>query len=271
LTLLTGIILGLVQGLTEFFPVSSSGHLVLLQHFLRVPEATVGFDVFLHLATLLAAMLALRPELVRILAFIASTLGIRWVALRSDDLREGKRLFVALVVGSIPAAVAGLIFKDRIEVLFANPQFVGFALLFTGAVLLSTHFAPKRGGQLDTMGALAIGFAQAVALLPGISRSGMTVSAGLFARVRRERAVRFSFLLSLPAVLGASVLEMRHGLEFAGIPPLTVAAAFVAALVSGYLATQLLLRVVVSGRLSLFGFYCVLVGVAALVLLSKVQ
>lgn len=271
MTLPTGIILGLVQGLTEFLPVSSSGHLVLLQHFLKVPEAGVTFDVFLHLATLLAAVLALRPELGRILAFIASALGIRWVALRSDDLREGRRLFVALVVGTIPAAVAGLVFKDRIESMFSNPQFVAVALLFTGAVLLSTHFAPKRGGQLDTLGALAIGLAQAVALLPGVSRSGMTVSAGLFARVRRERAVRFSFLLSLPAVLGAGILHLRHGLDFSEISPLTLVAAFVAALVSGYLATQILLRMVVSGRLSLFGFYCVLVGVTALVLLSKVQ
>jgi undecaprenyl-diphosphatase len=271
LTLPTGIILGLVQGLTEFLPVSSSGHLVLMQHFLKVPEASVAFDVFLHLATLLAAVLALRPELVRILAFIASTLGIRWVALRSDDLREGKRLFVALVVGTLPVAVAGIFFRDRIESYFANPQFVGVALLFTGVVLVSTHFASKRGGQLDTLGALAIGLAQAVALLPGVSRSGMTVSAGLFARVRRERAVRFSFLLSLPAVAGAGILKLRHGVEFAGVAPLTLAAAFVAALVSGYLATQILLRVVVSGRLSLFGFYCILAGVTALVLLSRTQ
>lgn len=266
---LTGFILGLVQGLAEFLPVSSSGHLVLAEHLLHVPEASVAFDVLLHVATLLAAMIVLRPELEKILAYLASTLGIRLVSLRSDDLREGRRLFFALVVGTIPAAVAGVLLKHRIELMFESPRFVGFALLFTGLVLLLTRFLPKGSAQIDTSSALAIGFAQALALLPGVSRSGMTVSAGLAAGIRRERAVRFSFLLSLPAVLGASLLEMRHGIEMTGIPPLTVALAFVTALVSGWIAMHILLRVVVAGRLTLFGIYCVLVGATVVIFLFR--
>lgn len=263
----TGLLLGLVQGLTEFLPVSSSGHLVLVEYLLGVRSASVAFEVVLHLATVLAAMIVLRPELGRILAFLASSLGVRWVSLRSDELREGQRLFVAMVIGTIPAAVAGLFFKPQIETYFDSPRFVGFALLFTGVVLLSTRMAPRGGRQIDAGSALVVGLAQAIALLPGVSRSGMTISSGLFAGVSRERVVRFSFLLSLPAILGASILELRHDATLAGIPPATLITAVVAAFVSGYVAMQLLLRVVSSGRLTIFAVYCLAVGLAALFLL----
>jgi undecaprenyl-diphosphatase len=264
-----GFLLGLVQGLTEFLPVSSSGHLVLVEHLLGAHEATVAFEVLLHVATLLAAMIELRPELGRISAFLASSLGIRWVSLRSDDLREGRRLFFALVIGTIPAVAAGLLFKPAIEAFFDSPRFVGFALLFTGAVLLGTRFAPRGQGPIDMGSALAIGLAQALALLPGVSRSGMTLAAGLFSGIKRERVVRFSFLLSLPAILGASLLQLRDGASLAGIPPVTLVVAFVTALVSGWVAMQVLLRVVIAGRLSLFGLYCLAVGTAALLLLPR--
>jgi undecaprenyl-diphosphatase len=268
----TGFLLGLVQGLTEFLPMSSSGHLVLAEHFLGVSGGTAFFDVFLHLATFLAAVVALRTELVRILAFLASTMGIRWVSLRSDELREGRRLFLALVIGTIPAAVAGLLFRDALTVLADSPRFVGFALLVTGLVLVATRLAPNGTAQLDATSALAIGFAQALALLPGVSRSGMTVAAGLFAGVRRERVVRFSFLLSLPAVLATAALKLRENdTGMAGLPPLTLVVAFLTAFVSGFLALQLMVRVVVSGKLTFFGIYCIAVGVAALVFLPAVR
>lgn len=265
-----GFLLGLVQGLTEFLPVSSSGHLVLVEHLLGAREATVGFEVFLHLATLLAATIELRPELGRIFAFLASSLGIRWVSLRSDDLREGRRLFIALVIGTLPAIVAGILFKPAIESFFDSPRFVGFALLFTGVVLLSTRFAPKGPGPVDAGSALAIGLAQALALMPGVSRSGMTLAAGLFSGVKREKVVRFSFLLSLPAILGASILQLRDDASLGSIPIVTLIVAFVTALVSGWVAMQLLLRVVIAGRLSYFGLYCIAVGTAALLLLPRV-
>jgi len=266
-TLLNGIILGLVQGLTEFLPVSSSGHLVLTEHFLRTGPSNVAFEVFLHLATLLAAILALRPELTRIFAFLSSAFGIRWVSIRSDSLREGKRLFWALVIGTLPAAAAGFLFKTRIESYFNNPRLVGFALLFTGLVLFSTRLAPKRGGPLEIGSAFAMGLAQALALMPGVSRSGMTVSAGLLSGVQREKAVRFSFLLSVPAILGAGVLELKDGFAMNGMSAWTLVASFLAAFVSGAIAIQILLRVVIAGRLSLLGFYCVLVGAAVLMIL----
>lgn len=264
---LTGLLLGLIQGLTEFLPVSPSGHLVLVEYLLHVPPAPVAFMVLLHLATLLAAVIALRRELGRILAFLASSAGIRWVSLRSDDLREGGRLFIALVIGTIPAAVAAIFFKPQIEAYFASPRFVGFALLFTGLVLLSTRMAPRGGRPIDPGSALVVGLAQAIGLLPGVSRSGMTLAAGLFAGVGRERVARFSFLLSLPAIAGASILELRHGVTLVGIPPVTLVSGIVAALVSGYLAMQLLLRVVVSGKLTIFAVYCLALGLAALFLL----
>lgn len=263
-----GLILGLVQGLTEFLPVSSSGHLVLTQRLLGLKEPLVGFDIILHLATLFAATIALRRELARILGYLLSLIGIRWVSMRSDQIREGQRLFWALVIGTIPAAVVGLLFKERIEKLFEDPIFVGYALIFTGAVLLSTRLAPKGTSTVGVAPALAIGLAQAVALVPGISRSGLTVASGLWMGLKREQVVRFSFLLSLPAILGAFILEARHGLDLAGIPVVTLLVAFLAALVSGYVAMLLLLRVVISGRLSLFGLYCVAAGIGALFLFS---
>ncbi len=264
---LHGLILGLVQGLTEFLPVSSSGHLVLAETLLRTGPPNVAFEVFLHLATLLAAILALRPELTRIFAYLSSSFGIRWVSIRSDSLREGKRLFWSLMLGTIPAAAAGLLLEKHIEVFFHDPRFVGFSLIFTGLVLFSTRLAPKRGGPLEMGSALAMGLAQALALLPGVSRSGMTLAAGLLTGVQREKAVRFSFLLSVPVILGAGILKLKDGFGATGMSPLTLVIAFVAAFLSGALAIQVLLRVVIAGRLSLLGFYCLLAGAAVLILI----
>lgn len=259
-----GILLGLVQGLTEFLPVSSSGHLVMTQKLLGLNQNLVGFFVLLHLATLLAAIVALRPELERIFAYLLSRVGVRWVSMRSDDLREGQRLFWALVVGTIPAAASGLLLRARIEPLFEDPVFVGYALLLTGGVLLSTRLAPKGKSTLHIGTAAIIGLAQAAALIPGVSRSGLTVSAGLWLGIKRVQVVRFSFLLSLPAILGAALIELRTGVALSGIPVVTLVSAFLAALVAGYLAILVLLRVVVTGRLTLFGFYCLAVGIGAL-------
>lgn len=265
----TGFLLGLVQGLTEFLPVSSSGHLALAEHLLGLKSGTPAFGVLLHLATLLATMIALRTELIRILAFLASSMGIRWVSLRSDELREGRRLFLALVIGIIPLVVVGLMFRESIATALDDPRLAGFGLLFTGILLVATRLAPNGGAQLEATSALAIGLAQAAAILPGLSRPGMTVAAGLFAGVKRERVVRFSFLLSVPAVIGSSILDLNRDASMGGIPPMTLVVGFVTAFISGFLAIQLMLRVVVGGRLTLFGLYCIAMGVAALILLPS--
>jgi len=265
----TGFLLGLIQGLTEFLPVSTSGHLALAEHLLGLQTGSAAFGVLLKLATLLATVVALRTELVRILAFLASSIGIRWVSLRSDELREGRRLFLALVIGTIPLVVAGLLFRESLATILASPRLAGFGLLFTGIVLVATRLAPNSGAQLDATSALAIGVAQAVSLLPGLSRPGMTVAAGLFAGVKRERVVRFSFLLSVPALIGASIMELNRDSVMGDIPALTLVIAFVTALISGFLAIQVMLRVVIGGRLTLFGLYCIALGIAALVLLPN--
>ena len=182
------------------------------------------------------------------------------------------RLFSSLRVRLLASVVvAGLLFRESIGALYESPRLVGFLLLLTGLVLIATRLARNGGAQLDATSALAIGLAQAISLLPGLSRTGMTVAAGLLAGVRRERVVRFSFLLSLPAVVGASILELNREVSPGGmpIPALTLVVAFVTALVSGLLAIQVMLRVVTSGRLTLFGLYCIAMGVAALVLLPN--
>lgn len=264
-----GLILGLVQGLTEFLPVSPPGHLVITRALLNLAEPPAGFYSCLHLATFLAATLVLRPELERIFAYLLSWIGVRWVSMRSDDMRDGQRLFWALVVGSIPAVVIRLLLEKQTAELFRDPSLVGYALILTGVILLTTRFAPKGKATLQVGSAALIGLSQVAAIIPGVSRSGVAVAGGLWMGIKRVQVVRFSFLLSLPAILGLAITDLGRGVAFTGIPISTLIVAFAAALVSGYLALLVLLRVVVSGRLALFGFYCLAAGIGALLFFSQ--
>ncbi len=246
----TAVVLGLAQGLTEFLPVSSSGHLVLLQHFLKVPEAGVAFDVFLHLATLLAV----------VAYFWADLWGL---------LRSGRRLLL-VIVGSVPAAVAGLVLEDFFTRLFSSVLTVGVALVGTGFILwgaerLAASYRRRRPAERMTLAdAWWVGIGQAVAIIPGISRSGATIAAGLALGLEREAAARFSFILSVPVILGAAALQLRHlplGSLQAGLP---LAAGFLAAFLSGLAAIWILLGVIRRRRLTLFSWYVWALGAAAI-------
>lgn len=270
--LLDAIILGLVQGLTEFLPVSSSGHLVLGGNLLGVPQHGIYFEVFVHFGTLLSVVTFFFKDIVRITGAFFSSLSApgRIAAIYAQNYDF--RVALLILVGTVPAGLAGLLLNDWIEGIFANPILVCFTLLATGGILLATRFiAASETRQLDLPKALVIGVAQAVAIVPGISRSGSTIATALFFKAPREEAARFSFLLSLPVILGATILKIR---ELAGETATAdeiwiLVAGTVVAYVSGLLAIKFLLDVVRRGKLDWFAYYCFLVGLVGLALLLK--
>jgi undecaprenyl-diphosphatase len=263
---LEALTLAVVQGLTEFLPVSSSGHLVLAQSIFGI-EASAAFlyDILLHLGTALAALAFYRRDVADVFR------GLLPPYRRAPpELRESRRLLLLLAAATAPTAAIGFAFKDFFEGLFASPGAVMAALAVTGTFLVASSLVRAAGrplGEAPWWKAVLVGVAQAVAIVPGISRSGSTIVAGLAAGLRREDAVRFSFLLSLPAILGASLLELRHLPARAPDLPLAVAAAgFAVAAATGYLAILFVLRWTREGRLWQFGLYCWAVAALAAVL-----
>jgi undecaprenyl-diphosphatase len=248
--------LGLVQGLTEFLPVSSSGHLVLAQRYLGVETPGIVLEVALHVATALAVIIYFRRRLVTI--FTASAGG-----------KAGWLRFAALlIVASIPAAVIGLGFEDHIESLFESTRLVGGALLFTAAVLIASTFLRRGNAKLAEMSvaaAFAVGLGQALAIAPGVSRSGMTIVVALVVGLAGTEAATFSFLLSVPAILGAAALEARKIGSFDG-SWLGLSLAFVVAFAAGLVAIHVVLASVRGRRFGWFGVYCAIVGLLALLL-----
>jgi undecaprenyl-diphosphatase len=250
MTLLEAIVLGLLQGLTEFFPVSSSGHLVLAQSLLGVNPPGVSFEVMVHLATVLSVAYLYRRRLA------ALALGLY----RRE--RDPLIYLGMLLLASVPAALAGTTLATAVERTFDRPVFAAFNLLVTGSVVYATRWLIDRGNRRDPgwAGSLGVGVAQAFALLPGISRSGLTVAAALWHRSGREAAAEFSFLLSIPAILGASLLELPALASGAAAPALPLAAAALAAFLAGVLAIRLFVRWLTVGRFHRFAYYCWLVG-----------
>jgi undecaprenyl-diphosphatase len=263
MTTLKAVLLGLVQGLTEFLPVSSSGHLVLGQHLFGLTEPELLFDVVVHLGTLIAVLTVYYGDVARLTAEfvrLPRTLAGGWRAAWAD--RPMFRLLILVLAGSVPTGLIGVLFKDAFEVLFGSTLAVGFALMATGTILLLTRRLRPTGRPLTGMtgkDALVVGLVQGLAITPGVSRSGITISTGLLLGLDRELAARFSFLLFVPAILGALVLELADASAGSFGPPALVAG-FLAALISGLAALRLLLRVVRRGALHYFAYYCYLLG-----------
>ncbi|MEW5735049.1 MAG: undecaprenyl-diphosphate phosphatase [Thermodesulfobacteriota bacterium] len=273
MNLLQALFLGIVQGLTEFLPVSSSGHLVLLQHVFGITEPELLFDVCLHVGTLAAVVVALRREVAEL--FVGFGRSARFLALRLTGRAAGPfpwkdrsvRLFFLVVAGTLPTGILGVLIQKTAKGVFASAPFAAAMLLVTGLVLLATRFTGKGEKKIAEMGAkeaVAIGLAQGVAVLPGISRSGSTIAAGLFLGVDRDTAARFSFVLSLPAILGAVVLEAASGGGGGGAPPAAVMVGALSAGLTGYFALRFLIRIVSAGGLFWFSPYCFVIGTGAL-------
>jgi undecaprenyl-diphosphatase len=259
--------LGVVQGLTEFLPVSSSGHLVAFQHLLGLREPELFFDVIVHGGTLLAVLLVYGRDLWQVIkeSLLALTDMARGGNVRGVwQSRPRFRLGVYLLIGTVPAAAAGLLGQDPLEKAFGSLPSVGCMLLVTGTFLFATKRSkgPGRGLEdLRLLDGLVIGTAQSLALLPGISRSGITITAGLFCGVHRDLSARFSFLLSVPAILGANFLQAVEAVRSEqGIDEWALIVGGLTALITGYVALRLLLKVVHKGTLFHFSYYCWAVG-----------
>ena len=257
MTLLAVILLAVLQGLTEFLPVSSSGHLALGGMLMRVPGGDITFEVVVHLGTLVAVLAVYARDLMELL---------RGVMKRS---RDSLKLAGLLAAGSVPAALAGMLLSDTVESLFDDPLLVSLMLIVTGTLLFATKYAGKGKKESPSLfGAVMIGIAQALAILPGISRSGATISTGLFSGIRRDRAARFSFLLSIPAIAGAAVLKMGD-LQGCGIPASYLLTGFLVAAVTGYIALKLLLGFLRRGSFHVFSWYCWALGLAGVIITLK--
>jgi len=250
-----------VQGLTEFFPISSSGHLVFFQSLLGLEEAPIFFDVMLHLGTLLAVVVFFWMDIRKIIEGIRSTLR------RKEDNQEGAKLFLWIILATIPTGLMGILFKDLFESFFSKPKLVGGMLILTGLALWLTRWAKKEGKPLGRMGwfdAILIGVAQGIAIIPGISRSGATISMGLFCGLDRELAGKFSFLLSIPAILGATLLEYKKidTVSDLGTILISMAVAFGV----GVLTLTFLMKIVKFGKIFNFSYYCCGMGILMIIL-----
>ena len=273
MTYLTAFLLGLVQGVAEFLPISSSGHLAIAQNLLGMQEAgsvPEFFDVLLHLGTLIAVFAAYWKDICEMVVELFR--GIGDLAHRStpSPVPPARRLILLIVVGTLPL-FAVLPIRKAVQGLSDNMVFVGAALIVTG-ILLFLCDRVRKGRKTERsatwVDALLVGVGQAVATLPGVSRSGMTITAGCFVGYERRFAVRFSFLLSIPAVLGANILSVgdavQAGINGAEVPMYLVGV--VTAAVVGYLCIRLLKYVADKGRFGAFAYYCWAVGILTLVL-----
>ncbi|MDR0447100.1 MAG: undecaprenyl-diphosphate phosphatase [Treponema sp.] len=261
------VILGFVQGLTEFLPISSSGHLVLVQKIIGFSVPTLFFNTLLHCGTLLAVFIALRKDL--------------WNLLR----RPFQRMTMLLIIATAFTAAIAFLFKDRVEELFVSGQWLGQAFLFTSLALFVSEYLSRRPGRLrndaemDWLDAILIGLLQGIAIVPGVSRSGLTLSGVLSRKLERDLAARFSFLLAVPAILGALLLQIRElyksfhyqsvnptastGLLMTINPVSLIAGTFTAAL-TGFAAVTLMLAIVRKWSLTGFGIYTALLGLLVL-------
>jgi len=253
-------LLGLVQGLTEFLPVSSSGHLVLAGQIIGLPSTGLIFELLLHLATLAAVIYYYRTDVVGLTVAVPRALSAPRLGYDQDP---EVRLGILVIIASVPTAVIGLFFKDHFERLAQQTEAVGVALLVTAILLLATHWIRPKEREINAWMAMAIGIAQGLAITPGISRSGATIALALLLGISTLNAARFSFLISIPAITGAAVLKLKDG--FGDLNLTAALVGFIVALVSGYLALRWLVALVQARRFAAFAPYCALVGIMAMV------
>lgn len=258
------LILGIIQGLTEYLPVSSSGHLTIGAHLFGLNgEENLTFTVAVHVATVLSTIVILWKEIVWL---FSDLFRFKW--------NEGTKYIVNIIISMIPVGIVGLFFKDKVEAIFGSGLLVvGICLMVTAALLAFSYFAkPRQRDNISPWHAFIIGIAQALAVLPGLSRSGSTIATGLLLGNKKERLAQFSFLMVIPPILGEALLDVKDMAEMgvsqamAGLPPLSLAVGFLAAFVCGCLACKWMINIVKKGKLIWFALYCAVVGLATIIL-----
>ena len=255
------LVLGLVQGLTEYLPVSSSGHLAIGSYLFKINgEENLAFTVAVHVATVLSTFVILWSEIAWILK-----------GLFKFELNDETRYTLNIIVSMIPVGIVGVFFKETVENIFGSGLLiVGIMLLVTAALLTFSYYAkPRPKEKISIMDAFIIGVAQALAVLPGLSRSGSTIATGLLLGNKKERLAQFSFLMVIPPILGEALLDVikvAKGEEaFGGIDTLPLTVGFIAAFVSGCLACKWMINIVKKGKLIYFGIYCAVAGIITII------
>lgn len=258
---LQALVLGLLQGLTEYLPVSSSGHLTIGSYLFGLNgEDNLAFTVVVHVATVLSTLVVLWKE-------------IDWIlkGLFKFRMNDETKYFINILISMIPVGIVGVFFKDQVEEVFGSGLLiVGCMLLVTAALLVFSYYArPRQRENISPFHAFIIGLAQAVAVLPGLSRSGSTIATGLLLGNKKEKLAQFSFLMVIPPILGEALLDIVKGLKgeeaFGGIDALPLIVGFVAAFVSGCVACKWMINIVKKGKLVWFGVYCAIAGAATIV------
>jgi len=259
------LLLGALQGVAEFLPISSSGHLVLLRNVMNLGDIPLLYDVLLHVSTLIVVAIVFRKKILSILASIW-----RWLRRASvPEDRENLNLTLYILVATVVTGGVGLVLSRFEEVFFRQPRLVSLLFLITALILISTLLGRGRRDylQMGVFGALIVGLAQGIGVLPGISRAGITISVALLWGLDRQRAGEFSFLIVIPAILGALLLQLREaGSLIEVVDPAALVAGFAATLVVGLISLLLLLRVVRKGRLALFSIYLVPLALVTFIL-----
>lgn len=267
----SAIILGAVQGISEFLPISSSGHLALIPYLLGV-ETSLAFDTVLHIGTLIAIFTFFWKDIINLIkGFILSLVDLsEGINIFKEGLNNTveKRFSWLIIVGTIPTALIGIILKDPIETIFRGTIFIGIFLVITGLILYYSqrHSSGNiKAKNMSFIQAIIIGVCQGLAVLPGISRSGSTIASGLCLGLEREYAARYSFLLSIPAVVGAGVLQIKD-IATIDISISVLIAGFVSSVVFGYLSIKLLMKMIKGWSLDIFAYYCGIVGILTIIL-----
>lgn len=274
MNLLSYLFLALLQGVTEFLPISSSGHLVFFQQIIGFEEPLLYFDIILHLATVCSIIVFLRKDILMIIneVVLAFNEAVKGTALK-EVWRELEylRLFVFVMAALIPAILVGLLFHSILEEMFDSLRVITFSFFVTGTVLFFTRGkgASLNKKKLTLFDSIIIGLAQAVAIIPGISRSGFTISSGIFRGLNKEVAARFSFLLAIPTITAAAIYKLKDGVGELSIGAFHLALSFVVAFLSGYFTLLLLSKMIATAKFHYFSFYCWGMGVVCLVILLK--
>jgi undecaprenyl-diphosphatase len=266
------IIVGIVQGLAEFLPVSSSGHIVLTQYLLGIRNVGAGhqpdlsFEIILHLGTLISVLIFFKKSLWRLI-----------LSLFNNEMKEERMMIVWLGVATVPAVIAALLFKDFFDAAPGKPVFVSGLLLVTGFILFVPRILKGKATELGLKSSVIMGIGQACAILPGISRSGSTIAAGLVSGVKAEKAAEFSFLMSIPAILGGFVLTLKEQVEQTGSFTRALNSCFngpyvagaIAAAFVGLFAIYVVMGAVKRGKLEYFSYYCFTAGIAGMIYFSQ--
>jgi undecaprenyl-diphosphatase len=245
MNILSSVILGIIQGLTEFLPVSSSGHLVLAQSLIPgFSQPGVLFDITLHMGTLLAVLFYFRKKIFSL----------------------SKNYLIFLLIGTVPAVLAGVLFGDYLESLFSSARATAFQLMATGVLNIVVDFLPKGAGQLTSKNSFLMGIAQAVAIIPGISRSGATIFTGVLAKVEKVKVAEFSFLLSVPAIAGAMLYQLtKYGVDSVENPSYYLVG-FLISLIVGFLSISVVFKFLLGRLFKVFGIYAIALGIVFLLL-----